>query len=505
MIFPWKKSSDGGTPAGDGAGQGDKPAKGAPQQPQPEKAAKFLQHAVSIANTGNTEYALQLFANAIKLDPGNMAAHNAMYETAVKYVQGGGKPATGKELKDIDDGSGNFAKLAAAEFIWMKDLNNLAAAMKLLEFAGKLKQEELGQWLAPRVLNLLRAQQKKKPSKKDWVLGKDLFSAVNAWNEAFACGEAAVAMDPSDGALISELKQLTAARAIHQGGYAKTAGQEGGFRANIKDAEKQRQLNDQDALAGTADVEARNLERARKDYEERPEVPEHVQKYATLLRKKQTPEAEEQAHAVYMDGFQRLGEYRFRMAAGDIRIAQSRRVVRAAQEKSTANPGDAAAQAALKAARDANLELEGGEFAERMEKYPTDCGLKAEVGRIRFELGRFEDAMPCFQQAKDEAKYRVFAAHMLGKCFAAQGWHSEAVDEFKEALRVLDAGNAERELDVKYDLMCSLMEQAKGERNAQAARDAAEICSYILRKNIAYRDIRDRRKQVDALVKEIAG
>ncbi|MBM4007539.1 MAG: hypothetical protein FJ292_08305 [Planctomycetes bacterium] len=377
--------------------------------------------------------------------------------------------------------------------------------MKLLEFAGKLKLEELGQWLSPRVLNLLRGHQKKKPNKKDWVLGKDLFSAVNAWNEAFACGEAAVAMDPSDGALIQELKQLTAARAIQQGGYNKTAGQEGGFRANIKDAEKQKQLTDQDAVAGTADVEARNLERAKKDYEERPEVPEHVQKYASLLRKKQTSEGEDQAHDIYMDGFKRLGEYRFRIAAGDIRIAQSRRTVRAAQEKATANPTDAAAQAASKAARDANLELEGAEYAERMEKYPTDCGLKAEVGRIRFELGRFEDAMPCFQQAKDEAKYRVMAAHMLGKCFAAQGWHSEAVDEFKEAVRVLDAGNPERELDIKYDLMVSLMEQAKGERNAQAARDAAEICSYILRKNIAYRDIRERRKQVDALVKEIAG
>ena len=166
---------------------------------------------------------------------------------------------------------------------------------------------------------------------------------------------------------------------------------------------------------------------------------------------------------------------------------------------------DEALKAAAKAARDGNLELEGAEFAERMSKYPTDCGLKAEVGRIWFELGRYEDAMPCFQQAKDEAKYRVFAAHMLGRCFAAQGWHGEAVGEFKEAVQVLDAGNAERELDIKYDLMISLMEQAKAEKNAQAARDAAEMCSYILRKNIAYRDIRDRRKQVDALVKEIVG
>ena len=155
---------------------------------------------------------------------------------------------------------------------------------KLLEFAGKLKQAELGQWIAPRVLNLLRAQQSKKPSKSVWVQGKNLFAAVDAWNEAFACGEEAVRMDPSDSQLIADLKQLTAARAIQQGGYAKTAGQEGNFRANIKDAEKQKQLNEQDSLAAGADVEARNLERARKDYEERPEVPEHVQKYAKIGR-----------------------------------------------------------------------------------------------------------------------------------------------------------------------------------------------------------------------------
>ena len=502
MIFPWKKGGDASGQPGDAAA---KPAKGAAPEPQPEKAAKFIQHGMSIGQTGNHDYALQLLANAVKLDPGNMAAHHAMYEMAVKYIQAGGKPATGKDVKSVDDGSGNFAKLAAAEFIWMKDLNNLAHAMKLLEFAGKLKQTELGQWLAPRVLNLLRAQQAKKASKSVWVQGKTLFSAVDAWNEAFICGEAAVNMDPSDSALINELKQLTAARAIQQGGYAKNTQQEGGFRANIKDADKQKQLSEQDSLAGGADVESRNLERAKKDYEERPEVPEHVQKYATLLRKKQTPESEDEAHRVYLDGFTRLGEYRFRMAAGDIRIAQSRRALRAAQEKATAAPQDEALKAAAKAARDGNLELEGAEFAERMSKYPTDCGLKAEVGRIWFELGRYEDAMPCFQQAKDEAKYRVFAAHMLGRCFAAQGWHGEAVGEFKEAVQVLDAGNAERELDIKYDLMISLMEQAKAEKNAQAARDAAEMCSYILRKNIAYRDIRDRRKQVDALVKEIVG
>jgi len=501
VIFPWKKSSDSAEQPADGAGKSGKGV----VEPQPEKAAKFLQHAISIGQTGNHDYSLQLFANAIKLDPGNMLAHHAMYDMAVKYIQEGGKPATSKDVKSVDDGTGNFAKLAAAEFIWMKDLNNLSAAMKLLEFAGKLKQEELGQWLAPRLLNLISAQQRKKANKKELVQGKDLFVIVGAWNEAFACGEAAVNLDPTDSQLLSELKQLTAARAIQKGGYNNTAGQEGGFRANIKDAEKQKQLSEQDSLAGGADIESRNLERAKKNYESAPNVPEHVQKYGALLRKLQTPESEQTAFTVYMDGFVNLGEYRFRMAAGDIRIAQSRRITRAALDAVTAQPQNAELQAVAKSAREATLDLEGREYAERMAKYPTDCGLKAEVGRIWFELGRFEDAMPCFQQAKDEAKYRVFAAHMLGRCFAAQGWHSEAVSEFKEAVQTLDAGNAERELDIKYDLMNSLMEQARAEKNAQAARDAAEICSYILRKNIAYRDIRDRRKLVDALVKEIVG
>jgi tetratricopeptide (TPR) repeat protein len=502
VIFPWKKSG------GDDASSGDagaKAGKNAPQTPQPEKAAKFMQHAVSIAQTGNHEYALQLFAQALRLDPTNMAAHHAMFDSARKFIEGGGKAASGKDVKLIDDGSGNFAKFAAAEFVWMRDLNNLSAALKLLDFAGKLGLEEPGQWFAPRVLNLLRAQQQKKASKSVWIQGKDVFAGVNAWTEAFACGEEAVKMDPTDSGLIAELKQLTAARAIQRGGYDKTANEQGGFRANIRDAEKQKQLQEQESLSGGGDIEARNLERARKDYEERPDVPEHVQKYATLLRKQGTPEGDAAAFKVYLEGFQKLGEYRFRMAAGDLRIAQSRKKSRAAQDRAAASPADAALQEAARAARQANMELEAKEFAERMEKYPTDCGIKMEVGRIRFELGQFEDAMPCFQQAKDEAKYRVAAAHMLGRCFAAQGWHGEAVGEFKEAVQVLDAGNAERELDIKYDLMNSLIELARGEKDAQAARDAAEICSYILRKNIAYRDIRDRRKQVDALVKEIAG
>ena len=64
------------------------------------------------------------------------------------------------------------------------------------------------------------------------------------------------------------------------------------------------------------------------------------------------------------------------------------------------------------------------------------------------------------------------------------------------------SGEAERELPIKYDLMVSLMEQARAERSGAAAREAGEICSAIVRRDISYRDIRMKRKDIDALVKE---
>ena len=193
------------------------------------------------------------------------------------------------------------------------------------------------------------------------------------------------------------------------------------------------------------------------------------------------------------------------MAAGDIRIAQTRRKLRAAETAAAADASNESLKEAVKTSRSACLELEGSEYADRMEKYPTDRSLKAEVGRIWFELGRYEDAMPCFQAAKDEAKCRLNAAHMLGKCFAAEGWHVEAIGEFREALQVLDATGAERELDIRYDLMNSLIEQARAEKSAGPAKEAAEICSAILRKNIGYKDIRDKRKLIDTVIKDLGG
>lgn len=501
--FNFRKAPAG---SGDNSSPPGKPPGGkgeaTPFQPQPEKARKWFEHARIASAQINHAYALHCYAFGLKLDPGNMAAHQAMWEAAVQYFSAQGKPASGREIREID-GPGPVDKFAAAEFAWMKDLNNVSRAIEALNAAAKANQLEFGRWAAPRVRNVVFKQNQKSPRKKDFLAAKDAFAAIGAWDEAFQCGQQASQLDPTDHQLANELKELTAQRTIAQGGYAQTAGQEGGFRGSIRDADRQKALEEQESLSGGADTEARNLDRARKEYEANPLSSEAISRLATLL--KRTPEGEEEAHALYMRAFKDLSEYRFKMHAGDLRISQASRELSRLSEAVAAAPDDQALREAHDRQRQILNDVRAAEYRERAVKYPTDKKIKFDLGFMEFERGDFEAAMPHFQSSKEDARFRVNAAWYLGRCFAAEGWHQEAIGEYRDALQALDASDKERELEIRYDLMLSLMAAARDESSLAMAKEAAELCSNIVRRNIGFRDVRTKRKEIDQLVRDLGG
>ena len=464
-------------------------------RPQPDKAAKFFDHARTVAQTGNYSYAIDMYARGLRFEPDNMAVHLALYETAVRYFKSNGKSASGKEIRAID-GPNPADKMAVAEFAWAKDINNLALAMKLMAAIGKADEKEFGQWLAPKIFAMMIKA--KKQTKQLYVQGKDLFSGVDAWTEAFAAAERAIEIDRTDSSLISELNELSAQRTISEGGFNQGQTDESGdFRRHIKDADKQSALEDAESLSGGAGS-VRAIDRAKTEVEENPDSAEAVNKYAQLLRRLDTPEDDQKAAEVYLKGFESTQQYRFKMAAGDIKMNRLTKKIRKLDESDPNSDEAATLRAEL-------LELRSVEFNERVAKYPTDRGIKFELGAIEYDRGNFEDAMAMFQQCKDESKYRTRATHMLGKCFAKESWHQEAVGEFREAIDKLDGTEKDSELRIRYDLMLSLIDLARHEKSVENAREAAEICSAIVRKDISYRDIRKMRKEVDTLIKELEG
>ena len=471
--------------------------------PQPEKARKFFDHARTAADSFNYDYALTCYASGIKLDPATMSAHEEMLEVAVKYMNKGGKPAGGKEIREIDDDT-PVGEFAAAELAWMKDIRSIKLGLKAIEAAAKADQQEWGHWVAPRVLKLIRGQ-KKRPSKGLLVSAMELFSKVECWDEALIAGNMAREIDPSDNQLAGDLNDLSVQRAMDEGGYERAAGEEGGYREMVRDLEKQKELEEGDAITTSQSVEERNLQRAREDYEKSPQIPDVLNRYAQLLKKQGTPETDQQAYDIYIKGFADAGEYRFRMLAGGIKIEQLERKIRDLDAQLETKPDNEALKSQRDAVRKELLELQLEEYTERVAKYPTDRHCKYDLGLVMLELERFEEAMGQFQASKDEPKLRVRAGHRLGECFAAVGWHREAIGEFEEAIEATDATERDRELDIRYDLMVSLIAHAREEESVELAKQALDICSGIARKNITYRDIRERRKEIDTLIRELSG
>ena len=484
VILPWKKSEPPPAFVAD-----------------PAKAARYAEKAREAMRKGEWTYSLTMFAMSVKFDPNNLVVHTEMYDAAMAHHNAGGKAAASSDVKMID-GSGLVDRFAVSEYQWFCNVRDAALALTCLESAAKAGLPDFGQWAAKSVFGAVNLAQNAKPNKRLWLRAKDAFAGVEAWEQALQCGEAAVQMDASDGALQAELRQLQAALAIKRGGYNENLGKEGAFLTRVKDADKQAELQAADSLSGSGGKDQLQMEVAKREFEEKPQSPEAVLKYAQLLRRTGTPEGEALAIEVYTTGFKNIGEYRFKMEADNIRILRARRKLDAI--KAAADAGDAKAAAQHAAGLKQVQEFEAACFAERASKYPTDRGVKYDLGRLLFELGRYEDAMKSLQEAKDEGKYRVIAAHLLGRCFVQEGWHGEAVGEFKEALAALDVTTGDREMDIRYDLMVTLIELAKAEKSIQHAKDAQELCSAILRKDIGFRDIRSRRKETDELVRQLS-
>jgi len=479
----------------------------APFQPQPEKAEPWFNHARAAAGSANFEYALELYANGIKWDPQSMSSHEAMFDVGRRLRQQGGKPATSRQIRGIDDGKPTpvISSFVAASFEWMRDLQNIKLLLKAIEASLKADVPEFAHWASPMAFNLIVAQHQKKPSKSLLLQSMDLFRRSEAWDEAFNIGELARQLDPSDADLANDLKNLAAQRAMEQGGYTANIGQEGSFRSSIRDAEKQESLAQADSLAGAGSTSERNLLRAREAYEADPQNPDTINRYVQQLRKGNDPERIEQAFQVYMKAFADTKEYRFRMAAGDIRIETAESAWKAAKAKAEAHPDEPELAETAKKLRTELLTLRSEEATERVAKYPTDRFRKFELGEVLYALKRYGDAMALLQQAMDEPKLQARAGQLLGRCFLAEKWYTDAIPVFEEAMRSVDATDRDAELTLKYDLMIALLGAAEQEQSVDHARQAKTICSEIMRKDIGFRDIRERRSKVDDLIRQLGG
>jgi tetratricopeptide (TPR) repeat protein len=163
--------------------------------------------------------------------------------------------------------------------------------------------------------------------------------------------------------------------------------------------------------------------------------------------------------------------------ADDIRIKQLGRELRRAVKS-----GD---QAAIKEKQLDQLRFELAAYIERVEKYPTDLRLRFELAVRYFRGGRFDEAIPLFQSARNDPRNRASAGMYLGRCFFRKGYHSQAISTLREAIQHYEHSDDELAKNMQYWL-------GRAQEEAKQVEEARKTYGALLQLDYNFRDVRDR-------------
>ncbi|MEM7622626.1 MAG: hypothetical protein AAF235_05425 [Planctomycetota bacterium] len=494
-----------GKKKGNGGEDGDKPddAKQDHGGFNPEKARKFFEHAQSMHDTGNYPYAVTLWLNGLAQDPSSFEGFEGFLESNALIPESDRK----KGAKDIAgglQGKGRIGKYQQALLAWGVKQSDMPAALKAADAASALGLGKQTEILGRTAFNLAVAS---KPKKDVFVKLLDIFAAANCFELALEAGQVAKRLDPSDGPLDARLKEMMARSAISKGGFDDT-GAPGGFRKNIRDIDKQTQLESEDAISKTEDVKDRLVATYEAEYTENQGDLPTIDKYGRALLDRGTNADQLKAITLFTKAFKETGQFGYRQRAGEVGIRRMRAQLRKLQLKADAAAEGSDERAELSSkfeqAQKQLIAKEVEELKLQVENYPTDLNLKFELGKRHFTLGEYEPAIELFQIAQHDAKHRIAVLNAMGQSFLKLGgWEDAAIDTFRGALKEMADQNTDLGMELRYFLMCSLEGKGKSASDLDAAEEADKLAAGIAIQKFNYRDIRDRRSSIKSLIDEL--
>jgi tetratricopeptide (TPR) repeat protein len=446
---------------------------------------------------------MQLWLGGLRFQPGSMDGITSFFGCAAQFLESDTKgKGPGKDVVNSVGGKETIDKYLRGMLEWSMKPTEASYAVRALEAAAALRLKEPSQWIGDRALG---ATLKEKKVRKDLLLKiADSFKALDDADRAVRAAEEAVKIDPSDGELAAYVRNLAALATMNRGGYTQTAGQEGGFRGNIRDAKKQQLLEEGDRLVKTEDTVERLLKAAEEDHAKRPQDLPAVEVLCKRLLERGKPTDEARAYDLYIKTFEWSKQFRFRELAGDIKIRQNQKKIRDLERMLEGSPGNEMLTSMLSGAREDLLKLETEEFALRVEAYPTDIGRKFELGKRYFQLEKYDEAIGLFQESQQDVKLRPASLNYMGQAFFKIKYFDEAEASLRQALESGDMA-PEFALELRYSLLSTLLEIGKAGKSAEKLRDADKIASQIAMKQFNYKDVRAKREEIKGLIAELGG
>jgi len=138
----------------------------------------------------------------------------------------------------------------------------------------------------------------------------------------------------------------------------------------------------------------------------------------------------------------------------------------------------------LKAAKARRAEVLIDDARERVARDPTDLQLRFELGENLFDAGRFREALPELQRARQNPHARLKAMNLLGCCYSELEMLDLAMKQLEEASKEILSMDAMKK-EIVYNL--GLVYERMGEREQSLA-----CMKQIYEVDYGYRDVARR-------------
>ena len=454
------------------------------------KAEKFFDYGKKSADTGNFDYAIELYLQGLAIDPENTEAHQQLRDISLKRKASGGKTlGMFEKMKLKKQGKDDKENLLNAEKLLAYDPGDLSTMLALAVSAHKSGFYDTAMWIG-KITHEASITAPKGPDFNTFITLKDIYKSLHAWQEAVDACSWAAKLKPDDMDLQKELKDLGAQLTMTRGKYESGRS----FRESVRDMAGQRKLMVQDTDVRTLDMLQQQIADSEAEWKAEPNEPGKLMKYVDALRKTESMEHENRAIEVLEEAFKRTTQFRFRKAVGEIKISQLSRMERTLRMTLQKNPTDADLKKQYLQFRKEKAEEELAEYTLWAENYPTETAFRFYMAQRLFDLGRFDEAIPIFQNSRQDPKYKIEASNLLGRAFMEAGFMDEAVDTLRETTEAYQVKGDAKSIEMTYWYARAL--EAKGE-TAAAIKQYSQVAQW----NFNYRDVQVRIKALRASAK----
>jgi len=454
------------------------------------RARGFFAKAAEVAYALQYDYAIELYLEGLSFWPEAVEqGHNKLWEIALhRKVSGGKKSGFTDKSKHKKGGSkGSKEALLKAEYLLCKDPTNQSHMEDMVTAASEAGCGATALWMADILFDTnLRNP---KPKLATYVLLRDVYSQFENYARAVQACQMALQIKPDDMNMEESLRDLSARQTLQKGRYEDADD----FRDSIKDRQAQAKLQAQEQVVRSDEFLAGAITEARQNYEQEPNDA-NLDKLVSALCDTEKSENEDKAIELLEKTYAQTNQFSHRQRSGDIRIKQKRRKLRHLQEQLKKDPKNDDIIGQVSLAQEDSLKIELAHYRSCVDNYPTDRRMKYEYGQRLLRAKKYDEAIPLFQESRNDPRHRMPSLNSIGQCFFCKKWYPDAAEFFQQAFDLVE----NKESKIARELLYKLGRAYQADSNLN---EALECFRKVIQIDFNYRDARDRVAQLRKQIK----